>query len=57
MVWAVPVSLAATKGIARTFFLNIMAHSTTVQELVPEQDAMHLFRKKVPYIAFYSSSY
>ncbi len=24
-VWAVPVSLAATKGIARNFFLNIMA--------------------------------
>lgn len=57
MVWAVPVSLAATKGIARTFFLNIMAQSTTVQELVPERDAMHLFRKKVPYIAFYSSRY
>ena len=25
MVWAVPVSLAATQGIARTFFLNVMA--------------------------------
>ena len=48
MVWAVPVSLAATKGIARTFFLNIMAQSTIVQERVPERDAMHLFRKKVP---------
>ncbi len=32
MVWAVPVSLAATKGIARNFFLNIMAQSTTVQD-------------------------
>jgi hypothetical protein len=57
MVWAVPVSLAATKGIARNFFLNIMAQSTTAQERVPERDAMHLFRKKFPYIAFYSSSY
>jgi hypothetical protein len=57
MVWAVPVSLAATKGIARTFFLNIMAQSTIVQEQVPERDAMHLSRKKVPFIAFYSSSY
>ena len=46
MVWAVPVSLAATKGIARTFFLIIMAHL-----------AVNLIRKKVPFIAFYSSSY
>ena len=46
VVWAVPVSLAATKGIARTFFLIIMAHLS-----------MNLIRKKVPFIAFYSSSY
>jgi hypothetical protein len=31
-VWAVPVSLAATKGIARNFFLNIMEQSTIVQD-------------------------
>ena len=36
MVWAVPVSLAATQGIARTFFLNIMAQAPNVQKLVPE---------------------
>ena len=29
MVWATPVSLAATQGIARTFFLVSMASSTT----------------------------
>ena len=29
MVWAVPVSLAATQGIARTFFLPVMAVATT----------------------------
>ena len=46
MVWAVPVSLAATKGIARTFFLIIMA-----------QPKLYLIRKKVPFIAFYSSKY
>ncbi len=46
MVWAVPVSLAATKGIARTFFLIIMAYPK-----------INLIRKKVPYIAFYSSGY
>ena len=28
MVWAVPVSLAATQGIARTFFLTAMASNT-----------------------------
>ena len=50
MVWAVPVSLAAIQGIARTFVLNIMAHCTRT-------DAMHLFKTKVPYIAFYSSRY
>ena len=37
MVWAVPVSLAATKGIARTFFLIIMAYPK-----------INLIRKKVP---------
>jgi hypothetical protein len=57
MVWAVPVSLAATWGIARTFFLNVMALSHHRSELVPERDAKHPFRKKVPYIAFYSSRY
>ncbi len=57
MVWAVPVSLAATQGIARTFFLNIMAQAPNVQKLVPERDAKHPFRKKFPYIAFYSSRY
>jgi hypothetical protein len=36
-VWAVPVSLAATKGIARTFFLIIMAYPK-----------INLIRKKVP---------
>ena len=36
MVWAVPVSLAATKGIARIFFLNIMALSHQVQRLLTE---------------------
>ena len=46
MVWAVPVSLAAIKGIARTFFLIIMAYPK-----------INLIRKKVPYIAFYSSGY
>ena len=46
MVWAVPVSLAATKGIARTFFLIIMAYPK-----------INLIRKKVPFIAFYSSRY
>ncbi len=25
--------------------------------ITPEQDAMHLFRKKIPFIAFYSSRY
>jgi hypothetical protein len=28
-----------------------------VSRITPEHDAMHLFRKKFPYIAFYSSSY
>ena len=46
MVWAVPVSLAATKGIARTFFLIIMAYPK-----------INLIRKKVPCFAFYSSGY
>ena len=57
MVWAVPLSLAATPGIARNFFLNIMEQCTIVQELLPELDAEHLFRKKFPYIAFYSYRY
>ena len=57
MVWAVPVSLAATKGIARTFFLNIMELSHQMFRINPEHDAKHLFRKKIPYIAFYSSGY
>jgi len=34
-----------------------MEQSTIVQELLPELDAMHLSRKKVPYIAFYSYRY
>ena len=46
MVWAVPVSLAAIKGIARTFFLIVMANL-----------AIDPIRKKVPFIAFYSSRY
>jgi len=45
-VWAVTVSLAATKVIARTFFLTIMA-----------QPKLYLIRKKVPFIAFFSSRY
>ena len=33
MVWAVPVSLAATKGIARTFFLILMELGTTLDSI------------------------
>ena len=48
MVWAVPVSLAATQGIARTFFPNVMALTHQVWELLPKPMLKHPFRKKVP---------
>ncbi len=57
MVWAVPVSLAATKRIARNFFLNVMALSHQRSGLLLNMMLKHPFRKKFPYIAFYSYRY
>ncbi len=48
MVWAVPVSLAATQGIARTFFLNVMALTHQRSEQVLNVMLKHPSRKKVP---------
>lgn len=57
MVWAVPVSLAATKGIARTFFLNIMAQSTNRSGTSPWTRCNASVQKESSVIAFYSSRY
>ena len=44
MVWAVPLSLAATPGIARTFFLSVMAQSTMLNELMQSIRSKRNFR-------------